>query len=59
MSVLKRRSNNIKDGQYVIAFSDTDRCLFVHLNHLCSATHNTLTFSEKLYSNATTIEANI
>ena len=23
MSVLKRRSNNIKDGQYVIAFSDS------------------------------------
>ena len=46
-------------GGAVQCEGSTDRCLFVHLNHLCSATHNTLTFSEKLYSNATTIEADI
>ena len=52
-----RDRDNMGDAVQCEGF--TDCCLFVHLNHLCSATHNTLTFFEKLYSNATTIEAYI
>lgn len=33
MSVLKRRSNNIKDGQYVIAFSDSRALIDITNNH--------------------------